>query len=110
MDCRVVLWLFAKPGVWLVRGFIGIYAVLTDRMERPIGQSMRFFIIVLDTVILLAFDQCLLYFIKPITNPGGVKIMSVSFKGDHLFGVWCHYKQGSIFTLYFPALVFMDTF
>ncbi len=59
MDCMVVLWLFAKPGVWLVRGFIGIYAVLTDRMERPIGQSMRFFIIVLDTVILLAFDQCL---------------------------------------------------
>lgn len=64
----------------MVRGFIGIYAVLTDRMERPIGQSKRFFIIVLDTVILLAFDQCLLYFIKPITNPRGVKIMSVSFK------------------------------
>lgn len=35
-----------------VRGFIGIYAVLTDRMERPIGQSLCFFIIVLDTVIL----------------------------------------------------------
>lgn len=52
MDCRVVLWLFAKQGVQLVRGFIGIYAVMTDRMERPIGQSMCFFIIVLDTVIL----------------------------------------------------------
>lgn len=35
-----------------VRGFIGIYAVLTDRMEWPIGQSMCFFIIVLDKVVL----------------------------------------------------------
>lgn len=69
----------------LVRGFIGIYAVMTDRMEQPIGQSMCFFIIVLDTVILWLLTSVLyLYFVKPITNPREVKIR-VSFKGDHLF-------------------------